>query len=124
MGEAIDFEQEITKLTDYWSPHVVGRLNGDYVKVAKVLGTFTWHKHDGQDELFLVLRGKLRIQLEGDREVAIEAGQFYVVPQGVLHCPVAEEEVWLALIEPMDTAHTGDVVSEFTRSVDEQLAGT
>ena len=109
------------RVTDLWSPKVVARVNDQYVKVAKVLGTFTWHAHAEEDELFLVVRGRLVLQFE-DGEVALGPGDFHVVPRGVRHNPVADEETWLVLVEPVGTAHTGDVVTPQTRSIDEQLA--
>lgn len=118
----IDLEQAFDRVTEHWSPKVVARVNDQYVKVAKLLGEFMWHKHDEEDELFLVVRGSLKVQLEGAREVFLTEGQLYVVPRGVMHNPVAENECWVALIEPVATKHTGDVVSERARSIEEQLA--
>lgn len=118
---AVDLKRAFDRVTEHWSPKIVARINDQYVKVAKLLGEFMWHKHDEQDELFFVVRGALRIQFEGEREVRLSEGELYVVPRGVLHNPIAEEECWVALIEPVDTKHTGDVVSERTRSIEEQL---
>jgi len=117
---AVNLEEAAGSLEDYWTPKVVARVGDQYVKVAKVLGEFVWHAHDDEDELFLILRGRLRIQFE-DGEVALRAGDVFVVPAGVRHNPVAEEECWLALMEPVGTKHTGDVVTDRTRSIDEQL---
>ena len=103
-----------------WFPGVVARVNDHYLKVAKVEGELTWHAHEGQDELFLVLRGRLRIELE-DGAVELEEGDVWVVPAGVRHNPVAEEECWIALVEPVDTEHTGGEPSPLTRSIEEQL---
>ena len=100
---------------------VVGRVNDQYVKVAKLKGELTWHKHDDEDELFQVVTGRLLIQLEGGREVRIGPGEFYIVPRGVLHNPVAEEECGIVLIETVTTKHTGDVVTPRTRTIEEQL---
>ncbi len=121
MLNATDFEGAFAQVTDYWSPRIVGQVNDHYVKVAKLLGSLAWHKHAGQDELFLVLRGRLRIELDGGEEIAIGPGQFYVVPRDVRHNPVADEECWVALIEPVHTQHTGDVITDRTRSIEEQL---
>lgn len=107
-------------VTDYWSPKVVGRVNDQYVKVAKLKGEFVWHAHEAEDELFLVLRGRLRVELE-DGPVELGEGEFLTVPRGVRHNPVAEEECWVALIETVSTKHTGEVVSERTRTIEEQL---
>ena len=107
-------------LTELWSPRVVGAFDDNYVKVAKVQGTFGWHRHPDEDELFHILRGRLRIELR-DRSVTLEAGQMFVVPRGVEHCPVAEQECLLMLIERKTTLHSGDTPNEKTRSIDEQL---
>ncbi|HEX9894744.1 MAG TPA: cupin domain-containing protein [Gemmatimonadales bacterium] len=112
---------ELAQVTELWSPRVVAALNGQFLKVAKVQGEFVWHQHDGEDELFLILRGTLRIQFE-DGEVTLHEGECLVVPRGVRHRPVAESECWLALFEPAATTHTGEVVSERTRSIAEQTA--
>ena len=121
MNNVVDFEHELATVTEHWSPKIVGSLNNDYVKVVKVQGQFTWHHHEAEDEFFLVVRGRLKILLEGDRAVEIGPGQFFVVPRGVEHCPVAEEECWMVLIEPKETAHTGNVVTEHTKSIEQQL---
>lgn len=107
-------------MTEYWSPKVIGRVNDQYVKIAKLKGEFVWHAHEAEDELFLVVRGQLRIQLE-DGEVQLGPGQFVVVPKGVRHNPVAEEECWIMLIETVSTQHTGEVVTPRTRSIADQL---
>ncbi len=108
-------------LTEHWSPKVVGRVNDQYVKVAKLLGQLVWHKHDDEDGLFHVLRGRLRIQFEGGAETVLDPGDFCVVPRGVLHNPVADEECWIILIETMTTRHTGDLETPRTRSIEQQL---
>lgn len=107
-------------LTELWSPRVVARVNDQLVKVAKIEGSFVWHAHANEDELFLVLKGTLRLQFE-DGEVVLGPGDSYVVPAGVRHHPVTEGEVCLALVELASTAHTGDVVTERTRTLEEQL---
>ena len=109
-------------MTEHWSPKVVGRVNDQYVKVAKLLGEFVWHRHDDEDKLFQVLRGHLRIQFEGGAETVLQAGEFCVVPRGVLHNPIADEECWIMLIETVTTLHTGNVESGRTRFIAEQLA--
>jgi len=111
----------LDQVTEHWTPRVVGRVNDQYVKVAKLLGELVWHAHDAEDELFLVVYGTLRIQLEGDAEVTIGPGEFYVVPKGVQHNPVADEEVGIVLIETVTTAHTGDVQSDRTVPIERQL---
>lgn len=108
-------------LPDLWSPRVIGEVDDAYVKVARIKGTLAWHSHDAEDELFYVLRGSLRIELEDDA-VELQAGQMWVVPRGVRHNPVAEEECLVLLVERKTTLHTGDVLTDKTRSIAEQLA--
>lgn len=120
--EASNLRRALESVTEYWSPRVIGRVNDQYIKVAKVKGTLAWHKHDQEDEMFLVVYGKLVLQFE-DGEVMLGPGDFHVVPKGKLHNPVAEEECGLALIEAMTTLHTGDVETPFTKSIAEQLGG-
>ncbi len=119
---ATNLAAQLAALTSYWSPRVVGRVNDQYVKVAKVKGELAWHAHDAEDELFLVVMGRLVLQFE-DGEVVLEAGDFHVVPRGVRHNPVADEECWIMLVEPVTTRHTGDVTTPLTRSIEEQLGG-
>ena len=107
-------------LTEYWSPRVVAELEDSYVKVAKLLGSLAWHRHEQEDELFLVLHGHLRIEME-EGNVELSAGDLYVVPKGVRHNPVAERECHIMLIEKKATQHTGEVITAQTRSLDEQL---
>jgi mannose-6-phosphate isomerase-like protein (cupin superfamily) len=107
-------------LTEFWSPRVVGELEDSYVKVAKVQGIFGWHDHEHADELFLILRGHLRIELE-DQAVELDEGEMFVVPKRVKHNPIAEQECLVMLIERKSTLHTGNVISARTRSLAEQL---
>ena len=107
-------------LTELWSPRVVAEVDDSYVKVAKVEGSLAWHSHENEDELFLILKGHLRIEFESGA-VELAEGDMYVVPKGVRHNPVAEQQCLLMLIERKSTLHTGDVVTEKTRSVTEQL---
>jgi mannose-6-phosphate isomerase-like protein (cupin superfamily) len=107
-------------LTELWSPRVVAEVDDAYVKVAKVHGSLAWHSHDNEDELFFVLKGRLRIEMDG-HAVELEEGEMYVVPKGVRHNPVAEQECHLMLIERKSTLHTGNTTTEKTRSLAEQL---
>jgi len=107
-------------LSEQWSPRVVAELDDSYVKVAKVQGTLAWHSHDGEDELFYILKGSLRIEME-DRTVVLGEGEAFVVPKGVRHNPVAEHECHIMLIERKTTLHTGAEVTSKTRSVADQL---
>ena len=107
-------------LTELWSPRVIAEVDEAYVKVARVHGTLGWHAHAGEDELFYILRGTLRIEMEAG-PVELHEGDLFVVPKGVRHNPVADEECLVMLVERKSTLHTGDVVNERTRSVEEQL---
>lgn len=107
-------------LTELWSPRVVGELDDSYVKVAKVQGTFGWHNHELEDELFFILKGHLRIEMEAGA-VELNEGEMFVVPKGVQHNPVAEQECLIMLIERKSTLHSGNLVTERTRSLTEQL---
>jgi mannose-6-phosphate isomerase-like protein (cupin superfamily) len=109
----VNLHQKLSLFHDRWSPKIVGELNDSYIKLAKIKGEFVWHSHADEDELFLVLSGTLRIQLR-DGERVLRPGEFTVIPRGVEHCPIAEDEVSLVLIEPKSTKHTGDVVSAIT----------
>jgi mannose-6-phosphate isomerase-like protein (cupin superfamily) len=118
---AIVVSQAFDEITDHWSPRVLGRVNDQYVKAAKLKGEFVWHKHEHEDELFHVVRGRLLIQFEG-HELALREGEMCVVPRGIMHKPVAEEECWVLLVETVTTKHTGDVVIPLTKSIDDQLS--
>ena len=120
--EIVDLLSAADSLRDYWSPKVVARVNDQYVKVAKLRGSFTWHSHADEDELFYVLRGRLKIEYEGGHAADLPAGSLHVVPRGVLHNPVAEEECCIALVETVTTRHTGDVETALTRSIADQLS--
>ncbi|MEO7476680.1 MAG: cupin domain-containing protein [Gemmatimonadales bacterium] len=119
--QTIDLLTQFDRVTGYWSPKVVVQVNDQYVKVAKLLGQMDWHHHADEDELFWVVRGRLRLEFR-DHVVELREGQCCVVPRGVEHHPVAAEECWIVLIETVTTRHTGDRVTAETRSIDEQLA--
>jgi mannose-6-phosphate isomerase-like protein (cupin superfamily) len=120
MSQVVSPEKIAAALTEHWSPRVVAELDDSFVKVAKVQGSLTWHSHDNEDELFYILKGSLRIEME-DRTVQLRAGEAFVVPKGVRHNPVAEQECHIMLIERKTTLHTGSEVTEKTRSLAEQL---
>jgi mannose-6-phosphate isomerase-like protein (cupin superfamily) len=109
----INLTQKFGLFDDYWSPKVVGELNDFHVKLVKVKGEFVWHHHDNEDEMFLVLKGRLLIRLR-DREIVLNEGEFTIIPRGVEHMPVAEEETHVLLLEPKSTLNTGNVQSERT----------
>lgn len=119
----ISLEQACSALEELWSPRVVGQVNNQYIKVAKIQGEFPWHSHEREDEMFLVLRGVLRIgRSEADGgPVLLHPGEFFVVPRGVRHNTSAEEETWIALVETVTTLHTGGEQTPLTRSIAEQL---
>ena len=117
----IDLAQKLSSFTELWSPKVVARLNDYEIKVVKLRGEFVWHRHDDTDELFLVLDGELTIQLR-DGDVTLRAGQLFVVPRGVEHCPVAAGEVRAVLIEPAGVINTGDAGGPLTAGYDDSLA--
>jgi mannose-6-phosphate isomerase-like protein (cupin superfamily) len=111
--EKVNIAQKLALFDEHWSPKVVGDLNGQHVKLVKFLGEFVWHHHDEEDEMFLVIDGRFRMEFR-EREVWIERGEFIVVPRGVEHRPVAEEEVGVMLFEPASTLNTGNVTGEMT----------
>lgn len=115
----VDFARALDNVRDYWSPKILGRVNDQYVKVAKLKGELAWHQHDDEDELFLVVYGHLIIQLPG-YEVSLGPGQCFVVPKGMQHNPLAREECGIVLIETVTTLHTGNVFTPLTKSVEEQ----
>ncbi|HET9951479.1 MAG TPA: cupin domain-containing protein [Candidatus Eisenbacteria bacterium] len=120
MPDVLSPERMAATLTELWSPRVVAAFDDYFLKVAKVQGSFTWHRHDDEDELFYVLRGSLTIEMEA-RTVVLRDGEAFVVPKGVRHHPSAEQECLLMLVERRTTRHTGAEVTEKTRSLDEQL---
>ena len=120
MSKVVSPGQIAASLTELWSPRVIAEVDDAYIKVAKVDGSLAWHSHENEDELFLVLKGHLRIEME-DSAVELGEGEMFVVPKGVRHNPVAEQECQLMLIERKSTLHTGDVVTAKTRSLAEQL---
>ena len=111
--EKINLSKKLTLFDEYWSPRIVGMLNGQHVKIAKLKGEFVWHHHQNEDELFLVLKGRLTIKLR-DRDVVLEEGECVIVPRGVEHKPVVEDEVHVLLFEPVGTLNTGNVRNDRT----------
>lgn len=120
MSNVVSPRKIAASLAEYWSPRVIAELDDSYVKVAKVHGTLTWHAHDDEDELFYILKGSLRVEME-ERTVELHEGDVFVVPKGVRHNPIADEECLVMLIERKSTLHTGSEVTEKTRSLSEQL---
>ncbi|MDI1321887.1 MAG: cupin domain-containing protein [Algoriphagus sp.] len=114
--EKVNLEQKLSLFSEHWSPKIVGELNGQHVKLAKLKGEFIWHKHDHEDELFFVIKGSFKMEYR-DRTVVINENEFLIVPKGVEHRPVAEEEVSIMLFEPASTLNTGDAESELTKHI-------
>jgi mannose-6-phosphate isomerase-like protein (cupin superfamily) len=117
--EKVRLSDKFSLFAEHWTPKIVGELNENNILIAKVQGEFVWHTHE-EDEFFFVVQGKLLIKLR-DRDIWLEPGELFVVPKGVEHCPVAEEEVHVMLIEPKVTKHTGDVVSDKTVSTYQRI---
>jgi mannose-6-phosphate isomerase-like protein (cupin superfamily) len=111
--DKINLAQKFSQIHEYWKPHIAADLNGQQVKLGKFKGEFVFHHHEHEDELFLVVKGRFRMEFP-DRQLWIEEGEFIVVPRGVEHRPVADEECWVALFEPASTLNTGNVVNERT----------
>jgi len=113
MPEKINIAQKFSQITEYWKPYIAGELNGQLVKLDKLKGEFVWHHHENEDEMFLVVKGRFRVEFK-NKSVSLEEGEFIVVPRGVEHKPVAEDECWILLFEPATTLNTGNVENEFT----------
>lgn len=117
----VNLAEKFTKLDEHWSPRVVGSVDDTHLaKIAKLKGTFTWHQHDHEDELFLVIKGQLVIELE-DQKLTLDPGELVVIPAGVMHNPIADEECHVLVFEKKSTAHTGGEIIAATKSLDDQL---
>jgi mannose-6-phosphate isomerase-like protein (cupin superfamily) len=121
----INLVEKLSLINDHWNPRIIGELNGQYLKLVKFKGPFTWHHHETEDEMFLVVKGRFRMEFReandgdpgtsGQREIWLEEGEFCIVPRGVEHRPVADEEAHVLLFEPATTLNTGNVENELTR---------
>ena len=111
--QVINIAQKFNLFNAHWSPRIAGELNDWHIKLAKLHGEFVWHQHENEDEMFLIVKGKLLIKLR-DRDLWLNEGEFVIIPKGVEHCPVAEEEVHVMLLEPKSTLNTGDQQNERT----------
>ncbi len=116
-----NFEHEFQSITEFWSPKIIGQVNNQYIKVAKLKGELVWHKHDNEDEMFYVVKGHLVIQF-ADNVVELKEGDFCIVPKDVMHNPIAENECWVVLVETVTTQHTGDIETPLTKTIEQQLA--
>ena len=113
MPDKINLAEKFSRIKEYWKPYIAGELNGQLLKLDKLKGEFVWHHHENEDEMFLVVKGRLKIRFR-DRDVDLDAGEFLIVPRGVEHRPVAEEEVHVLLFEPASTLNTGNTQNERT----------
>ncbi|WP_298737450.1 cupin domain-containing protein [uncultured Chitinophaga sp.] len=112
--EKINIAEKLSKFTDHWNPRIIGELNNQHVKLVKFKGPFVWHKHDNEDEMFLVIAGAFTMELR-DKTIELQPGELVIIPKGVEHRPVANEEVHVLLFEPATTLNTGDQEGELTR---------
>ena len=123
--QKINLQQKLSLIDDHWNPRIAGELNGQYIKLVKFKGPFTWHHHETEDELFMVVHGRFRMdyrdESKSDQSIWIEPGEMIIVPRGVEHCPVAEEECEVLLFEPASTLNTGNTENEFTRKTLDQI---
>lgn len=110
----VNIQDVLASFKDHWNPHIIGELNGQQVKAAKLKGEFVFHHHENEDEMFMVLSGDLKMALE-DEIIDVKSGEFIIIPKGVSHKPIAEKEVSLLLFEPATTLNTGNVTNEFTK---------
>src|SRR5439155_1460596 len=113
MMEKVNLAQKFAQIHEYWKPYIAGELNGQLVKLDKLKGEFIWHHHENEDEMFLVVKGRFRMEFR-DRHVWLEEGEFIVVPRGLEHRPVADQEAWIMLFEPASTLNTGNIENERT----------
>ena len=113
--EKVNIAEKFDLFEEYWTPKIIGQLNGQDVKIAKVKGEFVWHDHANEDEMFLIIKGTLKLEFR-DRTITLHQGEMLVIPKGIEHKPIAEEEVHLFLFEPTSTKHTGEIVHEMTKT--------
>ncbi len=110
----VNIEEKLALFNDHWNPRIAGELNGQQIKLAKFKGEFIWHKHENEDEMFIVIKGSFRMELR-ERTIELKEGEFIIIPKGTEHKPVADEEVSVMLFEPATTLNTGQVVNELTK---------
>ena len=109
----INIQEKFKLFSDFWSPKKIGELNGQQILLAKIKGEFIWHAHEHEDELFMIIKGSLMIEFR-DKKIELNEGEIYIIPKGVEHKPIAQEEVHVLLFEPLDIKHTGNVMADVT----------
>jgi len=112
--EVVNINQKFSLFSEHWSPKIIGQLNGQDVKLAKVKGEFVWHDHKNEDELFYIIKGTLKIEFR-NKMITLNQGEMLIIPKGVEHKPIADEEVWVLLFEPSNIKHTGEVKHKLTK---------
>ena len=120
MMELVNLDKKFSLFNEYWKPKLIGELNGQHVKIAKLKGEFIWHQHENEDEMFLIHKGQLTIELR-NREITLNEGEFFIVPKGIEHKPIAEKEVHLIMFEPAQTLNTGNITNEKTVETVEKI---
>jgi len=118
--DKINIAQKLALFTDYWNPRIAGELNGQHIKLVKFKGEFVWHKHENEDEMFLVIKGEFTMELR-DKTIELKEGEMIIIPKGTEHRPVAKDEVHIMLFEPVSTLNTGNVQNELTKDSLETL---
>ena len=118
MIRVMNLVEKFSAFNETWSPRIAGELNDSYVKLAKIHGAFVWHHHEEEDEMFLVVKGSFTMKLR-DGDLQVSEGEFVIIPRGMEHMPVADDECWIMLLEPRTTLNTGNVVEERTKTEDE-----
>jgi len=118
--EVVNINEKFSLFNEHWSPKIIGQLNGQDVKLAKIEGEFVWHDHKNEDELFYIIKGTLKIEFR-DKMVTLNEGEMLIIPKGIEHKPIADEEVWVLLFEPSNIKHTGDVKHELTKENYEKI---
>jgi len=116
---SIKLNEKFSLIKDFWTPYVIGELNGQYIKISKVKGEFVWHNHENEDEMFMVVKGELSILIKKDKKIeiiVIKENEIFIVEKGTEHKPIANDECWIMLFEPIETKHTGEVDSELTNN--------
>jgi len=118
--KAVSLLEKFNLINEYWSPRLVGELNNQAVKIAKLKGEFIWHHHENEDEMFFVVKGELTIKLK-DKDIVLKENEFFIIPKGVEHKPVAKDEAWVMMFEPIGTVNTGNIESDITIKEDIKL---